>query len=345
MIGNPRIPVRLKVRARASSAARATPSTTPSVGRLPPKTASSSSGRRLFWAFVFLAGAVAAAFAAREMAKDGAQQVPQAVPTEPQTQTGAWGIKGEFSDPEDVAVDGQGNVYVTDGASILKLSRDGELLSELRNGDFYELGAIAIDSLGNLYVADSSYRMFKLSSQGDLLAEFQIECSWVGCAGDIAIDGQGNIYYTDSPHILKMSPTGELLARWGDLDTFNYLEGIALDKADNVYVTENFWSHRITKLSPDGQILWRVGCEWNTGEPCPYDDLERIAVGASQNVYVVEFYSGRVVKLSGAGVTLGEWHMPDYAELEGLAVDNTGFIYVTDGSHGRVARIDLNASP
>jgi sugar lactone lactonase YvrE len=84
---------------------------------------------------------------------------------------------GNLKNPERVAVDEQGNVYVSDGDNrrIQKLSPEGKPLAIWQTGVFYPAG-LAVDRQGNIYVggwnkstADDSPYMIKISPEGRVL--------------------------------------------------------------------------------------------------------------------------------------------------------------------------------
>ena len=79
----------------------------------------------------------------------------------------------------------------------------------------------------------------------------------------VAVDDDGNIYVTVTGAILKLSPTGEVLAEWGSagdkLGRFKEVHFIALDAAGNLFVPEPE-KQRLQKLSPDGKRSnWQTG--------------------------------------------------------------------------------------
>ena len=80
----------------------------------------------------------------------------------------------------------------------------------------------------------------------------------------VAVDDEGNIYVTVTGAILKLSPTGEVLAEWGSAGDkqgrFKEAHFIALDAAGNLFVPEPE-KQRLQKLSPDGELLeyWLTG--------------------------------------------------------------------------------------
>jgi tripartite motif-containing protein 71 len=79
------------------------------------------------------------------------------------TMWGSQGIgDGQFGEPEGIAVDAQGNVYVTDNRDnyrVEKFDKDGKFLGQWGNwgsddGQFEYVFRIAVDSQGNIYVTD-----------------------------------------------------------------------------------------------------------------------------------------------------------------------------------------------
>jgi DNA-binding beta-propeller fold protein YncE len=101
---------------------------------------------------------------------------------------------------------------------------------------------IAIDQNGNLYVTDSyNHRIQKFDSNGNFLAKFGGEPGKEGRGlfydpEGIAVDSQGNIYVVDSHFLQKLDGQGKFITQWprsGDLDRAGFL---IVDKQGDIYI-------------------------------------------------------------------------------------------------------------
>jgi len=197
------------------------------------------------------------------------------------------GTNAKFWEVWDVAVDLQGNLYVTDrsnqrirkitpGGIVSTLAGDGQwgyLDGQGLSAEFFDPYGIEVDKQGNVYVADNwNMRIRKISPSGSVttLAGNGIASYYDG-AGSIAmfsdvfgicIDNEGTLFVTDDNNqlIRKIRPDGfvSTLAGshedWGFLDgpadkaKFNYPRGIAVDGMGNVFVVDTK-NFRIRKIS------------------------------------------------------------------------------------------------
>ena len=186
-----------------------------------------------------------------------------------------WGTpgsgNGQFYNPYDAAVDGDGNVYVVDygNSRIQKFDGDGGYLTQWGgygsgNGQFNNPVGVAIDGDGNVYVADyNNNRIQKFDGDGGYLTQWGTPGSGNGQFSSpfgVAVDGDGNVYVADSSNhrIQKFDGGGGYLGQWGTLGSgdgqFNSPVGVAVDGDGNVYVAD-YGNHRIQKFGPDGATL------------------------------------------------------------------------------------------
>ncbi len=115
---------------------------------------------------------------------------------------------GELNFPTNVAIDGDGNILVTDTGNfrIQKLGPDGEFIMEFgsvgdKPGNFGRPKGIALDSEGHIYVVDASFQNVQIfSKDGDVLMFFGQGGPGPGqffVPAGIAIDENDRIYIAD----------------------------------------------------------------------------------------------------------------------------------------------------
>jgi tripartite motif-containing protein 71 len=169
----------------------------------------------------------------------------------------------------------------------------------------------------------------------------------LGGAGYLTVDRDGCIFVADieRSRIVKLSPRGEVLARWGAIGdepgAFDGVSGVALDTRGNLYASDEL-SCRIHKLSPTGEGL----AAWGTRGHLPGQLLhpQGLAVDAAGNVVVADTYNSRVQVFSPAGRPLyvwGEGPGRQAGQLDhptDVAVDYQGNTIVADTRNGRIQK-------
>ncbi|PKL65293.1 MAG: hypothetical protein CVV32_04715 [Methanomicrobiales archaeon HGW-Methanomicrobiales-3] len=267
-----------------------------------------------------------------------------------------WGTpgsgNGQFNNPEGIAVDVSGNVYVTDDNNrVQKFRSDGTYVTQWGTngsgiGQFYYVNGIAVDPSGNVYAVDmGNFRIQKFGPDGTFITQWGTQGADKGqfyFAQAAAVDTPGNVYVTEkfaNERVQKFSSGGAYHSQWGTQGAgngqFNYLHGIAADTSGNVYVADS-WNHRIQKFSSDGTYLAQWGTK-GTGNG-QFDHPYGIATDTSGNVYVVDTYNSRVQKFRSDGTYVTQWGT--YGNGNGqfnfafaIAVDTSGNVYVTDDNN------------
>jgi len=225
---------------------------------------------------------------------------------------------------------------------------------------------IAVDGNGNVYVTGSEYKsdrersniwVRKYDTDGDVIWTR----SYNGPANDydegcgIAVDGSGNVYVTgsaavslehDDIWVRKYNSEGDELWTQTHNDTANRLDegsGIAVDGNGNVYVTGyeyvngQDWNIWVRKYDSDGNELWT---RTHNGTADSEDAGCDIAVDGDGNVYVVGYEADIKEALNiwlgkydsdGNKIWTRTYNGPanDDDEGYGIAVDKSGNIYVT----------------
>jgi sugar lactone lactonase YvrE len=190
------------------------------------------------------------------------------------------GSVARFNDPVGVAVDINGNVFVTDffNRAVRKITPDGAVTTLVRGNSFggYPNG-IAVDAAGVLYVADFTFHIIStisLSGTNWVTNTFAGRRGFAGHADGVGtnaffdspygvtLDSCGNLYTCDHSHtVRRITPSKvvtTLAGRPGLSGTndgvgadarFYWPQGLAIDKCGNIYVAD-FGNNRISKGTP-----------------------------------------------------------------------------------------------
>jgi hypothetical protein len=189
------------------------------------------------------------------------------------------GAAARFNNPEGVAVDGAGNVYVADDLNhtIRKITSAGVVttLAGLAGSSgsadgagnaarFFFPTSVTVDNAGNIYVADSfNATIRKVTAAGAVT-------TLAGLAGDVgSADGTGSA------------------AR------FFFPTSVAVDSAGNVYVTDTA-NDTIRKITPAAAVTTLGGLPGNSGSTngagnlARFDSPEGVAVDSTGKLYVAD---------------------------------------------------------
>jgi len=145
----------------------------------------------------------------------------------------------------------------------------------------------------------------------------------------------------------------------GAAASFNFLGASATDALGNVYITESGGNnvHDIRKITPSGVVTTFAGSAVagyvnGTGIAASFNDPSAIAIDAAGNLYVTDQGNFVIRKITPAGVvttfagsgTPGAVNGTGTAasfgySLDGIAVDASGNVYVSDGSNELIRKI------
>jgi len=257
--------------------------------------------------------------------------------------TDGTGSAARFYNPIGITVNTAGIVYVADTANntIRKVTSagvvttlagtagaDGSTNGTGSSARFSGPYAITVDTAGNLYVADTyNSTIRKVTSAG-------VVTTLAGTAGTIgSTDGTGSA------------------AR------FHRPQGIAVDTAGNLYVTD-INSLTIRKVTSAGVVTTLAGSADNdgtadgTGSAARFTSPYGITVDTAGNLYVCDQFACTIRKVTSAGVVTTLAGNPFYASSvdgtgsaaefyfpAGVAVDTTGNLYVTDSFNHTIRKV------
>jgi hypothetical protein len=274
--------------------------------------------------------------------------------------------------PQSMAIDCKGNVYVTGDVPQLPLgpkthykdyvtiaySGAGTPLWTNRYDGRTNLNdsatGVAADGNGNVYVTGSSdtglysrdYVTLAYSNGGTPLWTNRFGAYWQAYPAAIAVDTLGHVYVTGNSPVGEGWPASTMVAYsnasvplWYQSEVLpgGGAQAIAVDGDGNVYVAGTYMA--TAAFSSGGTLLWVKNYYWSTAT------ANALAVGNNGNVYVTGYSAGTgtgydytTLAYSSLGTPLwtnrynGLGNTNDYAQA--LAVGNDGTVYVGGYSWG-----------
>jgi len=259
---------------------------------------------------------------------------------------GGQATAAQLNDPECVAVDHNGNLYIADYLNnrIRKVDTSGIITTIAGNSGYYgysgdggpataaELAqpvSVAVDAIGNLYIADESNSCVRKVDTGGYIS---------------TIAGGGSIWSVGD----------------GGPATAAFLEpnSIALDTNGNLYISDHS-NNRIRKVNSSGIITSIAGSGisgyFGDGGPATAAEMSpvNVAVDRRGNVYFVDESTNEARMVNNCGIISliggnglrgfsGDGGPSTAAELfypGGIVVDSNGNIYLADGYNGRIRKI------
>jgi uncharacterized protein (TIGR03437 family) len=274
---------------------------------------------------------------------------------------GAAATRASVNQPEGVAVDPAGNLYIADTLDnvVRKVTGNGVITTIAGSGPPGFAGdggpaasakldhprGVAVDAAGNVYVADTGNNRIR------------------------KIDVQGNISTLAGNGTTDLAPADGVAAQQGLADP----RGVAVDRDGNLYVTET-GHNRVRKISPAGAIATIAGagtcCYSGDGGLATSAQLNQpwgLALDAVGNLYVADSANNAIRMLSpvsaglqAGAVTNAASNLPGpVAPGEAVTLYGTGLdgvqtvlfngvagsvVYATAGQVGAVVPSDLSGS-
>ena len=274
---------------------------------------------------------------------------------------------GQFKNPQGIAVDSSGNVWVVDegNSRVEEFKENGEYLSQFgskgsENGKLREPAGIAISD-GDVYVADyANDRVQEFSSSGSYINQFGTKgtgsSQFEGAEGIAADPVSGDLYVTDlgNGRVQEFGSDGAYMMSFGakgsGSEQFDGPKGVAINQAGEIYVadTEN---NRVQVWEPIPHApIYTSTFGSSGGGNGEFSHPMMDAVDSSGNVWVADGYNSRIEKFSNSGTYLATYGKPGSSETElqfnepvGIAINQkTGNVYVGDQNNNRVVELSSN---
>ncbi len=237
----------------------------------------------------------------------------------------------QFASPNAVALASNGDLYVGDSDKVRRVTPAGavSLFATIPRGSIYGL---AVDSAGNIYASSYSNEIFKISPASPALVPvfagntgfgFQNNSNGTSATFNnprgMAIDRAGNLYVADRDNhaIRKITPSGAVTTVAGigtagssdgpgNVASFNYPSGVAVDASGNLYVADSN-NASIRKISTGGIVTTVagsvvVGTDDGTGATAHFDTPLGITIDNDGNIVVADTGNHSIRKVTPLGV-------------------------------------------
>ena len=251
---------------------------------------------------------------------------------------------------------------------------------------FLAPNGVALDAATNIYVADNGNSTIRKITPAAVVTTFAGRTGGVGSTdgsgslarfnvpNSLALDSSNYLYLADEGNdtIRKISPAGVVSTLaglagvsgsangTGTAARFNHPEGVAVDRASNVYVADQF-NNTIRKVTPARVVTTIAGLAGSAGaldgtnSTARFNSPSDVAVDGAGNVYVTDYGNETVRKLRPLGIN---WIVTTIAGLAGvtgsadgtnsaarfsspydLAVDAGGSLYVADTANQLIRKV------
>ncbi|MDB5143743.1 MAG: hypothetical protein JWQ66_2456 [Mucilaginibacter sp.] len=246
------------------------------------------------------------------------------------------GTGAQFNNPIGIAVDAQGNIYVSDsfnnrirmitpGGVVTTLAGNG--VAGYADGDaasaqFYGPQGLAVDAQGNVFVADYGNNVIRKITAAGVVS---------------TVAGNTTAGYVDG----AATTVAE----------FNSPAGVAVDKQGNLYVADHN-NNMIRKVTSAGVVSTIAGTKTagyvngtvntTTGAYASFNGPNGIIVDAAGNIFVADLGNSAIREITPAAVVTTIAGGPGQSALlgypAGLALDAQGDFFITDES-GRIVEL------
>ncbi|MEN9867155.1 MAG: hypothetical protein RL748_2745 [Pseudomonadota bacterium] len=247
-----------------------------------------------------------------------------------------------FAGTTGLSFDAQGNLLVADryNGAIRKIGKDGKVTTFVgKDQGLSEPIGIALDGAGNLYVSDTNIK--KVTPTGAVSLAVTIPFGHARALGayypsGVAVDASGNIYAANGLGLRKVTPTGTVSILNG-VDVADSLFGVpevqfwgmTSDRNKNVYFIGD---GGIFKTAADGSSKLIINKGARAMAVDASDTLYRVGDGTISK-FAVNGSDVIVAGVEGQTTVAQTGVLPGrLGQVNGIAVDDKGFIYFSSGS-------------
>ena len=259
--------------------------------------------------------------------------------------TWQWGSGNDrFGNPNSIAFDSQGNIYVSDGGDWWTGDNGNHRIQVFDSAGNYKatLGTTETPGTGNYQFHGPAH----IAIYNDYL--------YVADRGNHRVQIY-QITFSPSFTMTYVATLGKTDVAGDDNDHFDNPSGVAVD-ASYIYVADTF-NHRVQVFNRSSRTYVTTIGGYGSGNG-QFDQPYDVAVDASGYLYVADFENSRVQQFRPAGGTTWNWWLQygvtgvpyvtdgwHYNDPEGVAVAADGSIYIAENYGRRLVKLSADGTP
>jgi sugar lactone lactonase YvrE len=243
-------------------------------------------------------------------------------------------VSSGLHEPEGVAVDSAGNVYIADTGNnaIKEYNASTQQLSTLVSGLSFPWG-VAVDGAGNVFFSDTGDNAIDEYSASTKQVSTLVS-SGLNFPFGVAVDGAGNVYIAD-PSTNAIDEYSASMKQLSTLVSGLFApRGVAVDGAGNLFIADN-GSQAIKENSASTKQVSTLVSGLNFPDG--------VAVDGAGNVFFSEEHNGAIKEYSASTKQVSTLVSSGLLGPNGVAVDGAGNVYIADIYHNAIKELPPRA--
>jgi sugar lactone lactonase YvrE len=263
-----------------------------------------------------------------------------------------------FNNPFDPAVDGSGNLYITDqnNSRVVELPAGGgapiAIDPVVAGKGLVHPGGVAVDGAGNLYISDLDRNIIvEVAANGGATTIINPMVNGIGlhypCG--MVIDGVGDLYIADvdNGRVVEVpagSGTPTAIDPLVGGEKLSYPVTLALDSTGDLFIADLF-ANRVVEVAANGGSTTAIDPSVN-GQSLhfPYG----VAVDAAGDVFIADA-DNRIVEIpAGGGAATAIVPTVNGVAIDdpiGISLDGAGDLFIADSLNNRVVEVERGQPP